>query len=111
MGISESVTEWLRLWRDGDDQAIEHVADLVYQDLGSMAAHYLAGESNTNTLQPTALVHEAYLRVHSVREFDWKERGQVIAVIAKMMLTEFAAQIIANGCWLVVSAVGIEPTT
>lgn len=85
MGISESVTEWLRLWRDGDDQAIEHVTELVYKDLRRMAAYYLAGESNVDTLQPTALVHEAYLRVLSIREFDWKERDQFIAVIAKMM--------------------------
>jgi RNA polymerase sigma factor (TIGR02999 family) len=85
MGISESVTEWLRLWRDGDDQALEHVSELVYQDLRRMAAYYLAGESNAATLQPTALVHEAYLRVRSVREFDWKERNQFIAVVAKMM--------------------------
>ena len=85
MSISESVTEWLHLWRGGDDQAIERVTDLVYQDLRRMAAYYLAGESSAHTLQPTALVHEAYLRMRSIREFDWKERDQFIAVVAKMM--------------------------
>ncbi len=85
MDVRESVTQWLQLWRDGDDQALQRVTDLVYRDLRKLAAYYLDGESNANTLQPTALVHEAYLHLASVRGIDWKGRGQFIAVIAQMM--------------------------
>ncbi len=85
MELEESVTEWLRLWQAGDDQALERVTELVYRDLRRLAAYYLSGESNADTLQPTALVHEAYLRVAAVRDFDWKGRGQFIAVVAQMM--------------------------
>jgi RNA polymerase sigma factor (TIGR02999 family) len=83
--IGESVTQWLHLWHDGDDRAIEQVTALVYQDLRRLAAYYLDGESNANTLQPTALVHEVYLHVSAIRDLDWKGRGQFIAVVAQMM--------------------------
>ena len=85
MAIPESVTGWLHLWRAGDDLAIEQVTALVYRDLRRMAAYYLSGESNANTLQPTALVHEAYLHVSAIRDLDWKDRGQFIGVVARMM--------------------------
>ncbi len=85
MDVRESVTVWLQLWRDGDDQALQQVTDLVYRDLRRLAAHYLRNESNADTLQPTALVHEAYLHLSSIREIDWKGRGQFISVIAQMM--------------------------
>jgi RNA polymerase sigma factor (TIGR02999 family) len=85
MDPDRSVTEWLLLWREGDNQALDRITALVYQDLRRMAAWYLAGESNSNTFQATALVHEAYLRVSTVRDFDWKERGQFMAVVAQMM--------------------------
>jgi RNA polymerase sigma factor (TIGR02999 family) len=85
MEVGDSVTEWLRLWRAGDDRAIERITALVYQDLRRLAAYYLSGESNAHTLQPTALVHEAYLRISAIRGIDWKERAQFIAVVAQMM--------------------------
>ena len=85
MQIGDSVTEWLLQWRGGDDLALDRVTALVYKDLRRLAAYYLSGESSANTLQATALVHEAYLRVAAVRDFDWKERGQFIAVVAQMM--------------------------
>jgi RNA polymerase sigma factor (TIGR02999 family) len=85
MELEESVTRWLQLWQAGDDQALERVTELVYRDLRRLAAYYLDGESNANTMQPTALVHEAYLRVASIRDLDWKGRGQFIAVVAQMM--------------------------
>ena len=85
MDLGDSVTTWLLLWRDGDDLAGERVTELVYNDLRRLAAYYLNAESRADTLQPTALVHEAYLRLDSVRGFDWKARGQFIAIAAKMM--------------------------
>src|SRR4051794_27011668 len=85
MEIAESVTTWLLRWRSGEDEALEKVTALIYQDLRRLAAYYLSAESSANTLQATALDHEAYLRVAAVREFDWKERGQFIAVVAQMI--------------------------
>ncbi len=85
MTVEESVTGWLVRWRQGDDLALERVTDLVYRDLKRLAAHYLDGERSANTLQPTALVHEAYLHIASVRDLDWQARGQFIAVVARMM--------------------------
>jgi RNA polymerase sigma factor (TIGR02999 family) len=85
MELGESVTEWLQLWRDGDEDAMSRVTDLVYRDLRRLAAFYLNGESQANTLQPTALVHEAYLRVSQIRKIDWQNRGHFIAIVTNLM--------------------------
>ena len=82
---SESVTAWLELWRDGDPAAIEEVTALVYQDLRRLAAFHLRSESNVTSLQATALVHEAYLRVASLRSIDWQGRAHFISVVTTMM--------------------------
>jgi RNA polymerase sigma factor (TIGR02999 family) len=85
MDLDRSVTEWLVLWREGDDRALDSIASLVYEDLRRMAGWFLAGESNANTFQATSLVHEAYLRILNTRDFDWKERGQFISLAAQAM--------------------------
>jgi RNA polymerase sigma-70 factor (ECF subfamily) len=85
MDLGESVTEWLQLWRDGDEEAMSRVTDLVYRDLRRLAAFYLKGESQAHTLQPTALVHEAYLRVSQIRKIDWQNRGHFIAIVTGLM--------------------------
>lgn len=79
------VTRWLHDWGAGDDVAIERVTAEVYAELRRLASHYLRGESKAKTLQPTALVHEAYLHLASIRGIDWQARGQFIAVVAQMM--------------------------
>lgn len=84
-GIGESVTQWLSLWRDGNDIAVDRVTALVYQDLRRLAAYYLSGEGNVKTLQPTALVHEAYLRVAGIQGLECKNRAHFIAVVAQIM--------------------------
>ncbi len=85
MTVQQSVTYWLSQWRDGDTQALEHVTEAVYQELRRLAVHYLDGEKSGHTLQPTDLVHEAYLHISGIREFDWKARGQFVGVLAQMM--------------------------
>ena len=85
MAIGDSVTAWLHLWREGDDQAIERVTELVYRDLRRLAAFYLNGEAQAHTLQPTALVHEAYLRVSVIQNIDWQSRGHFVSVVANIM--------------------------
>jgi RNA polymerase sigma factor (TIGR02999 family) len=81
----ESVTTWLELWRDGDPEAIERVTMLVYQDLRRLAAYHLKRESNADTLQATALVHEVYLHMSSLRSIDWKGRAHFISVVTRKM--------------------------
>ncbi len=84
-GIEESVAKWLSLWRDGNDLAVDRVTALVYQDLRRLAAYYLSGEGNAKTLQPTALVHEAYLKVAEIQGFECENRAHFIAVVAQIM--------------------------
>jgi len=59
--------------------------DLIYRDLRRLAAYCLASERQAQTLQATALVHETYLRLASLRGFDWKGRGQFISVVTQIM--------------------------
>lgn len=83
--LPESVTFWLQQWQTGSEDALDQVTRLVYQDLRRLAQSYLRDESQAHTLQATALVHEFYLRLSSVKEIDWKGRGQFIAVAAQVM--------------------------
>ena len=83
--MMESVTKWLELWREGDAEAIERVTALVYQDLRRLAAYHLRAESDAANLQATALVHEVYLRMSSLRAINWDGRAHFISVVTKMM--------------------------
>src|ERR1700683_4888597 len=68
---------WLHLWNEGNEQAIERVTALVYGDLRRLAAYHLNRESHADTLQPTALVHEAYLRVSAIRSISVSRASKV----------------------------------
>lgn len=68
-----------------DMEALSAMLPQVYQQLRDLAGHYLRGERSDHTLQPTALVHEAYLRLRSQREVDWKNRAQFVGIAAQMM--------------------------
>ena len=68
-----------------DVEALAEMLPVVYQQLRDLAGHYLRGERVDHTLQPTALVHEAYLRLRNQREVDWRNRAQFIGVAALMM--------------------------
>jgi RNA polymerase sigma factor (TIGR02999 family) len=75
----------LKKWRDGDHEAGEEVIALVYKDLRALAAHFLNNERPDHTLQPTALVNEAYLRLASSEPVEWQNRAHFIAVAARQM--------------------------
>jgi RNA polymerase sigma factor (TIGR02999 family) len=79
------ITAQLQQWRSGDQAAIDSVCAELYKELRGMAANYLHGEGGGRTLQATALVHEVYLRLKSVRDIDWQARGQFLAMVARMM--------------------------
>ena len=79
------VTQLLKAWRNGDDQALERLAPLVEWELHQLARMYLAREAPGQTLQPTALVNEAYLRLIEWKTVEWQNRAHFYAVAAKMM--------------------------
>src|SRR6185369_7825330 len=82
---SGGVTRLLLDWGGGDEHARERMLPLVYHELRRIAAAYMRGERAEHTLQPTALVHEAYLRLVDQRRVDWHNRAQFVGVAAMMM--------------------------
>ena len=84
-GSSCGVTELLLSWGEGNDAAREALLPLVYDDLRQIARGYLRRERPGHTLQPTALVHEAYLRLIDQRRVDWRNRAQFVGLAAVMM--------------------------
>jgi len=79
------VTRLLRAWRHGDRDALESLIPLVYGDLRRMAERHLRGERPGHTLQPTAIVHEAYLRLVGGEEGGWQNRAHFFAAAARSM--------------------------
>jgi RNA polymerase sigma factor (TIGR02999 family) len=91
--IGANVTELLIAWSGGDSGALEKLTPLVYEQLYRSARHYMAGERPGHTLQATALVNEAYLRLANSQQMDWQSRAHFFAVSAQLMrriLVDFA---------------------
>jgi len=80
-----TITSLLRRYRDGDQDALAQLMPLVYNELHRLASSYLRRERPDHTLQTTALVHEAYLRLVDQKEAHWNERGHFFAVAAQTM--------------------------
>jgi RNA polymerase sigma factor (TIGR02999 family) len=90
---SKSVSRLLAQWQAGDDEALRAVLPLVYEELRRLAHHYMRQERPGHTLQSTALVHEAYLRLEKQGAAQFKNRTHFIAVCAQLMrqiLVEYA---------------------
>ena len=82
---SHRVTELLHEWTDGSAAARDELLPYVYDELRRRAARYLRHERINHTLQPTALVHEAYLKLVDQNAVEWKDRGHFFAVAAQAM--------------------------
>lgn len=82
---SGEVTHLLRQLRLGNKEAEGRLVPLVYGELRRIAAAYLRREGPAHSLQPTALVHEAYLRLADIKEIDWQDRSHFFAVSATIM--------------------------
>ena len=80
-----TVSQLLRAWGRGDTQAREDLLPLVYQELRRRASAYLRRERPDHTLQPTALVHEAYIRLTAQTRVSWLNRAQFFAIAAQLM--------------------------
>lgn len=90
---SLEVTGLLLAWGRGDEEALEKLMPLVYEQLHAAASRYLANERPGHTLQTTALIHETYLRLVNVRKVKWQNRAQFHALCARLMrriLIDFA---------------------
>ncbi len=85
MGTDRTVTDLLRSWNEGDLEAREELMPLVYEELRRRAAAYLRRERADHTLQPTALIHEAYLRLIGQERVVWQNRAHFFGVAAQMM--------------------------
>jgi RNA polymerase sigma factor (TIGR02999 family) len=79
------VTELLRHWKKGDEKALRSLVPLVYKELRSLAHYHLQSERPDHTLQSTALVHEAYLRLLGGQPVELQNRAHFIAVASRLM--------------------------
>ena len=82
---SDEVTEMLVDWGNGDQTALSKLIPLVYDELRRMAHHYMARESPDHTLQTTALVNDAYLRLTDQKRTSWQNRAQFFGIAAQLM--------------------------
>lgn len=81
----KDVSAILSAWGEGDQQAGKELIGIVYQELRRLAAHYLQNESAGNTLQPTALVHELYLKLFSAQPVPLHDREHFLALAARQL--------------------------
>ncbi len=84
-GPPEDVTSLLQRWRSGERDALDRLTPLVYDELRRMAARYLSHERSDHTLQRTALVHEAFMRLVDQRRVEWQSRAHFFALAAQLM--------------------------
>jgi RNA polymerase sigma factor (TIGR02999 family) len=85
MASSPEVTQLLLDWSNGDREALDRLMPVIYDELHRLAARYLARERKDHTLQPTALVHEAYLQLVDQSRVDWHNRAHFFGAAARLM--------------------------
>jgi len=85
MSDTHEVTLLLAKWGEGNPQALDELTPLVYKELRQLASSYLRKERQGHTLQPTALVHEAYLRLVDQSKPSWQNRSHFFGVAARLM--------------------------
>ncbi|MGO9240585.1 MAG: sigma-70 family RNA polymerase sigma factor [Bryobacteraceae bacterium] len=84
-GAAGDVSQLLRAWSGGDQGALEKLTPVVYDELHRLARRYMAGERPGHSLQATALVNEAYMRLVDYRRMQWQDRAHFFAVSAQLM--------------------------
>ena len=90
---SHDVTRLLARWQEGDEAALQQLVPIVHEELRRLAQRQMAGERPGHTLQPTALVNEAYLRLVNLKQMQWQNRAHFFAMGARLMrriLVDFA---------------------
>ncbi|MBA4122686.1 MAG: sigma-70 family RNA polymerase sigma factor [Acidobacteria bacterium] len=92
---SPQITQLLKQWSDGKREVLESLMPLVYDELRRQASRYLIKERSNHTLQTTALINEAYLKLINQREVEWQNRAHFYAIAAQAMrriLVDYARQ-------------------
>jgi len=84
-GNEQNITELLLAWNEGNREALDKLMPLVYDELHRQAARFLRRERSDHTLQTTALIHEAYLKLVDQREANWESRTHFFAIAANLM--------------------------
>jgi RNA polymerase sigma factor (TIGR02999 family) len=84
-GECSETTQLLRAWASGDQAALEQLTPRVYDELRRIAGHFMRDERPGRTIQTTALVHEAYLKLIDVTNVDWQHRAHFFAISAQIM--------------------------
>jgi RNA polymerase sigma factor (TIGR02999 family) len=108
---SSEVTQLLLKWGDGDQGAFDKLVPVVHKELHRLAHRYMAGQQRHVTLQTTALVNEAYLRLIDCSQVRWQNRAQFLAISARLMrriLVDFARSRQAEKRWGEVCQVELE---
>jgi RNA polymerase sigma-70 factor, ECF subfamily len=82
---SAKVSQLLQAWSDGDKTALDRLTPIVYKELRKLARRYLRGERAGHSLQTTALVNEAYIRLVDYRRMKWQDRAHFFAISAQLM--------------------------
>jgi RNA polymerase sigma factor (TIGR02999 family) len=82
---TREISRILKSWSDGDRQSRDELIASVYEELHKIAAQYLRRERSDHTLQPTALVHEAYLKIVDISDITWQDRAHFFAVSSNVM--------------------------
>ena len=82
---SVEITALIRAWSGGDQSALEQLTSLVYDELRRIARRYMRNQGPGNTLQTTALVHEAYLHLMDAKSANWQDRVHFFAASAQIM--------------------------
>jgi RNA polymerase sigma factor (TIGR02999 family) len=85
MAAPEVITELLHRWSHGDDHALDQLVPMVYPELRRIAAYQMKAERREHTLQPTALVNEAYVKLARNAKQQWADRAHFLAVAARAM--------------------------
>ena len=85
MTSQHQITRLLADWSNGDQQALEKLTPIVYEELRRLAGRYLRQERQDHTLQSTALVHEAYLKLVGQHSIQWRNRAQFFGVAAQLI--------------------------
>ena len=95
---SHEITRLLLAWGEGDKEALDRLAPLVYAELRRLAKSYMRKERAGHTLQTTALIHEAYLRLINAGQVEWRNRAHFFGVAACAMRQILVAMARERGC-------------
>ena len=95
---SREITQLLLAWSDGDKQALDRLVPLVYDELRRLAQNYMRKERAGQTLQTTALIHEAYLRLIDADRVQWRNRAHFFGIAARLMRQILVARARERGC-------------